>query len=106
MMLVSGSDGLTVARVPPERWQRLEDWDAVLAGSARPTVFLTRDWVTSWWAVYGYGAEPWLLRVAGPTGEPLGLAPLYLGRGPGTLACRSGDSGSWAITAWGRSTSA
>ena len=28
MMPVSGSDGLTVARVPPERWQGLEDWDA------------------------------------------------------------------------------
>ena len=84
MMPASGSDGLTVARVPPERWQRLEDWDAVLAGSARPSVFLTRDWVTSWWAAFGHGAEPWLLRVAGPTGEPLGLAPLYLDRAPGT----------------------
>jgi CelD/BcsL family acetyltransferase involved in cellulose biosynthesis len=84
MMLVSGSDGLTVARVPPERWKHLEDWDAVLAGSARPSVFLTRDWVTSWWAAFGRDAEPWLLRVAGPTGGPVGLAPLYLGRAPGT----------------------
>jgi CelD/BcsL family acetyltransferase involved in cellulose biosynthesis len=84
MMPVSGPAGLTVARVPPERWQRLEDWDAVLASSARPSVFLTRDWVTSWWAAFGQGAEPWLLQVAGTTGEPLGLAPLYLGRAPGT----------------------
>jgi CelD/BcsL family acetyltransferase involved in cellulose biosynthesis len=78
------SDGLSVARVPPERWQRLDDWDTVLAGSARPSVFLTRDWVTSWWDSFGQGAEPWLVRVAGPTGATLGLAPLYLGRPPGT----------------------
>ena len=76
MMLEPAPDQLTVARVPPERWKLLEDWDVVLAASARPSVFLTRDWVTSWWAAFGRGAEPWLLRVTGPTGETLGLAPL------------------------------
>jgi CelD/BcsL family acetyltransferase involved in cellulose biosynthesis len=40
--------------------------------------------VTSWWDSFGQGTEPWLLRVAGPTGVTLGLAPLYLGRPPGT----------------------
>jgi CelD/BcsL family acetyltransferase involved in cellulose biosynthesis len=85
MMLESAPDQLTVARVPPERWQLLEDWDVVLAASARPSVFLTRDWVTSWWAAFGRGAEPWLLRVTGPAGETLGLAPLYLGRAPGAV---------------------
>jgi CelD/BcsL family acetyltransferase involved in cellulose biosynthesis len=60
------------------------DWDTVLARSARPSVFLTRDWVTSWWDSFGQGSEPWLLRVAGETGATLGLAPLYLGSPPGT----------------------
>jgi CelD/BcsL family acetyltransferase involved in cellulose biosynthesis len=85
MMLESVPDQLTVARVPPDRWQLLGDWDAVLAAAARPNVFLTRDWVTSWWAAFGHGAEAWLLRVAGPAGETLGLAPLYLGRSPGMV---------------------
>jgi CelD/BcsL family acetyltransferase involved in cellulose biosynthesis len=73
-----GTHRLTVERVPPERWQGLDDWDAVVAGAARPSVFLTRDWVTAWWASFGAGAQPWLLRVVGPEGATLGLAPLYL----------------------------
>jgi CelD/BcsL family acetyltransferase involved in cellulose biosynthesis len=80
----TGSDRLSVTRVPPARWPGLDDWDAVLADSARPSVFLTRDWVTSWWDSFGQGAQSWLLRVAGPTGATLGLAPLYLSRPPGT----------------------
>jgi CelD/BcsL family acetyltransferase involved in cellulose biosynthesis len=75
---------LSVTRVPPARWQGLDDWDAVLADSARPSVFLTHDWVASWWGSFGQGAQSWLLRVAGPNGATLGLAPLYLGRPPGT----------------------
>jgi CelD/BcsL family acetyltransferase involved in cellulose biosynthesis len=74
---------LSVTQVPPPGWRDLDDWDAVLAGSARPSVFLTRDWVASWWRCFGQGAQPWLLRVAGPAGETLGLAPLYLSRPPG-----------------------
>jgi CelD/BcsL family acetyltransferase involved in cellulose biosynthesis len=48
-------------------------------GSSHPSVFLTRDWVESWWQCFGDGLEPWLLRVAEPGGPTLGLAPLYLG---------------------------
>jgi CelD/BcsL family acetyltransferase involved in cellulose biosynthesis len=43
----------------PERLAALgEDWDGLLAGSAADTVFLTWDWLWSWWQVYGPGAEP------------------------------------------------
>jgi CelD/BcsL family acetyltransferase involved in cellulose biosynthesis len=84
MTLGSVPDQLTVARVPPDRWQLLDGWDAVLDAAARPSIFLTRDWATAWWAAFGHGAESWLLRVTGPTGETLGLAPLYLGRTPET----------------------
>jgi CelD/BcsL family acetyltransferase involved in cellulose biosynthesis len=82
MTLAPTPDQLTATRIAPQRWRHLEDWDAALAGAARPSVFLTRDWVTAWWAAFGHGAEPWLIRVAGPTGGTLGIAPLYLSRVP------------------------
>jgi CelD/BcsL family acetyltransferase involved in cellulose biosynthesis len=37
------------------------EWDALLARSAADTVFLTADWLSTWWDVYGADAE---LRIA------------------------------------------
>src|SRR5690349_11311164 len=34
------------------------DWDDLLARSASDTVFLTWDWLSTWWEVYGEGLEP------------------------------------------------
>ena len=31
--------------VGPDAWDRIGDWDEVVAESAAPSVFLTRDWV-------------------------------------------------------------
>jgi CelD/BcsL family acetyltransferase involved in cellulose biosynthesis len=76
-----GSTGVSLAveRVPPSQWHRIGDWDQAVMGASHPSVFLTRDWVESWWQCFGEGLEPWLLRVAEPGGPTLGLAPLYLG---------------------------
>lgn len=70
---------LVVERVAPAQWHRIQDWDQAVTGSSNPSVFLTRDWIESWWRCFGEGLEPWLLRVAEPGGPTLGLAPLYLG---------------------------
>ncbi len=41
----------------PERLAALApEWDALLARSAADTVFLTSDWLETWWEVYGAGA--------------------------------------------------
>jgi CelD/BcsL family acetyltransferase involved in cellulose biosynthesis len=74
------TDGLTVERISPALWHRIEDWDEAVAGSSHPSVFLTHDWLASWWQCFGEGLEPCLLRVAEPRGSTVGLAPLYLGR--------------------------
>lgn len=71
---------LVVERVPPDRWEAVADWDEAVAAAARPSVFLTRDWVVAWWRIFGARLEPLLLRVADQDGRTLGLAPLYLER--------------------------
>ena len=71
---------LTVERVPPERWEEISDWDDAVAAMASPSVYLTRDWVTAWWASFSEGLEPLLLRVTDAQGMTVGLAPLYLER--------------------------
>jgi CelD/BcsL family acetyltransferase involved in cellulose biosynthesis len=76
---------LTVERVAPDRWNGIQDWDDAVAGSSRPSIFLTRDWTTSWWRSFGQRRQPWLLRVVGPEGSTVGLAPLYLERTRGSI---------------------
>jgi CelD/BcsL family acetyltransferase involved in cellulose biosynthesis len=71
---------LTVDRVSPEAWDQIADWDQAVAASARPSVFLTRDWVVAWWRSFGSGLEPLLLRVSDENGTTVGLAPFYLER--------------------------
>jgi len=81
--------GLIAERIPPEQWRSIDDWDDAVDAAACPSVFLTRDWVTAWWASFGTGREPVLIRVAEPGGRTVGLAPLYRERprlaGPITL---------------------
>jgi CelD/BcsL family acetyltransferase involved in cellulose biosynthesis len=74
----SSVPGYTVARVAPGTWSQIQDWDRVVAASARPSVFLTHDWLVSWWRSFGEGLQPWLLQVVDQEGSTIGLAPLYL----------------------------
>lgn len=83
--LVPAVPKLTVERVAPDRWNDIHDWDDAVAGSTRPSVFLTRDWTTCWWRSFGHGRQSWLLRVVGPGGSTVGLAPLYLERTRGGI---------------------
>lgn len=72
---------LAVERVPPRGWGQIGDWDQVVAASAAPSVFLTRDWVRAWWDAFGDGLDPCLLRVTAREGGPtLGIVPLYRSR--------------------------
>jgi CelD/BcsL family acetyltransferase involved in cellulose biosynthesis len=71
---------LAVESVAPEAWERIGDWDEVVAESAAPSIFLTRDWISAWWDSFGAGLDPCLLRVAAADGRTLGIAPIYLER--------------------------
>ena len=77
-----------VERVGPAGWRQIADWDEVVAASARPSVFLTLDWMQAWWSSFGAGLEPWLLRVHDREGTTVALVPLYveqLVRGVGSV---------------------
>jgi CelD/BcsL family acetyltransferase involved in cellulose biosynthesis len=69
-----------VERVAPGDWNGVADWDDVVTDSAAPSVFLTRDWITAWWASFGARRQPCLLRIGAGDGRTLGFAPLYYER--------------------------
>jgi CelD/BcsL family acetyltransferase involved in cellulose biosynthesis len=80
-----------------EEWSALADsWNGLLARSGADTVFLTWEWLHSWWRAYGAGRELSILRVD-RDGRPVGLAPLYrttafpLGRIPFASLALVGD---------------
>jgi len=56
------------------------EWNALVQRSAAETVFLTQEWVSSWWSAYGQGKELYILLARDVTGELQGIAPLYVDR--------------------------
>jgi CelD/BcsL family acetyltransferase involved in cellulose biosynthesis len=54
------------------------EWDALLAQSPRPSVFLSWPWIWSWWEVYGAGKELRVLAVRGGNGELQGVLPAHI----------------------------
>lgn len=52
-------------------------WNRLLARSNADTVFLTWEWVSNWWKVYGSGKDLWVLTLRDDTGALIGIAPLY-----------------------------
>jgi CelD/BcsL family acetyltransferase involved in cellulose biosynthesis len=60
-----------------ERLQSLEaEWNDLLRSSAADTVFLTWEWVTTWWSIYGTSAGLHVLVARDASGDLVGIAPL------------------------------
>ena len=53
-------------------------WNGLLARSASKTIFLTWQWVRSWWEIYGPAYRLYLIAVHTGDGELVGLAPFKL----------------------------
>lgn len=64
----------------PESFRSLEaEWNDLLAGSPAANVFLTWEWLSSWWECFGRALQPWVVVVR--DGRRLaGLAPFVLRR--------------------------
>jgi peptidoglycan/xylan/chitin deacetylase (PgdA/CDA1 family)/CelD/BcsL family acetyltransferase involved in cellulose biosynthesis len=56
------------------------EWNSLLHRTATETVFLTWEWLSSWWSAYGTGKQLFVLVARGDLGEYLGIAPLYVER--------------------------
>jgi CelD/BcsL family acetyltransferase involved in cellulose biosynthesis len=52
------------------------EWDALLAASGAPNLFLSWEWVSLWWAIYGRGDRLHVLVARDGGGRLLGIAPL------------------------------
>lgn len=58
-----------------------EEWNELVERSSSPTIFMTWEWVWTWWETFGARLRPWILVAReGPAGRLLGLAPFVLGR--------------------------
>ena len=54
------------------------EWNALLQRARYNTIFLTHEWLSTWWNYIGEG-ELWILAMRRPaTGELAGIVPLYL----------------------------
>lgn len=57
------------------------EWNALLQRSAADSVFMTFEYLSTWWKAYGKNYELYLLAARDDNGALIGLAPLMLGRG-------------------------
>lgn len=77
------------------------EWDALVEESTSPSIFLTWEWISTWWEVFGTDLRPWILvaRDRG-TGDLLGIAPFLLRQHPL-------PSGPWReLSLWGSTVAA
>src|ERR1044071_4898076 len=54
-------------------------WNALLARSGSDCIFLTWEWISTWWEIFG-ASHRLLVLVAREGGELRGIAPLMIGR--------------------------
>jgi len=56
-----------------------EEWNPLLNQSSSPNIFLTWEWISTWWECFGEGLKPWILIVRErPGGQLVGVAPFVL----------------------------
>lgn len=66
-------------------WEEIQSlqpsWNELLAESSAPTIFLTWEWLRSWWSIHHDGKQLVLLACLDGDDRVVGLAPLYQTRG-------------------------
>lgn len=70
---------VTVIEDPSRLCHLAEEWNDVLADSDADGLFLTKEWLTTWWRHFGAGRTLALVTVRRQS-QLLGIAPLYLHR--------------------------
>jgi CelD/BcsL family acetyltransferase involved in cellulose biosynthesis len=53
-------------------------WNQLLARSNSNTIFLTWEWISNWWQVYGHKKELYVLTLKDNDNSLIGIAPLYM----------------------------
>ena len=52
------------------------EWNELLQNSQANNIFLTWEWVSTWWHWFGSDYQLWMITARGETGRLLGIAPL------------------------------
>ena len=77
-------EDLLIKRI--QTWEEIESirpaWDELLSDSEAQAIFLTWEWLSSWWAVYGRSLDLYFLGSFDHDGRLVGIAPLYRIRWP------------------------
>lgn len=62
------------------KFYELEDeWNNLLSNSTSDSIFLTWEWVSTWWKYFHENSSPWIITVRHPdTNQLLGIAPLAI----------------------------
>jgi len=61
---------------------RADEWNRLVQTSGTPSIFLTWEWLSSWWEAYGAGRDLLALQVFEDSGDLAGIAPLYVAPAP------------------------
>jgi CelD/BcsL family acetyltransferase involved in cellulose biosynthesis len=65
----------------PDQFRALgEQWNALLAASPADNVFLSWEWISTWWDVYGANSRLYVLSLRDDDGVLVGIAPLRIRR--------------------------
>jgi len=82
-LLSSGIDQkLIIKKVDSlQEFKELKDsWDGLLEETSNPNIFLTWEWLYTWWELYSTGYQLFILLALDRDGNFLGIAPLCLSR--------------------------
>ena len=55
-----------------------QEWDSLLNTSPQGTIFLTHEWLGSWWSVFGKGRRLRVLLAYNQEGRLVGGVPFYI----------------------------
>ncbi len=55
-----------------------KEWNHLLQNSSSNTIFLTWEWMHTWWKYYGHGKSLFIITVRDDDGRLIGLAPLCI----------------------------
>ena len=55
-----------------------DEWNYLLSRSTTDTIFLTWEWLFSWWEIFGDNNKLFIITVRNNTNELIGIAPLFV----------------------------
>ena len=56
-----------------------DEWNVLLNNSSADSIFLTREWISTWWKFFNKKTDPWIITARHTeTKQLIGIAPLAI----------------------------